>query len=202
MWGTDPTATTGREWLAYPSLSLTHLVPSAFAALNRCGTLALAGIYMTPFPQLVYERKIFYERNLRSVTANGRQDGRDLLSEAVAISIRTPGHLISARAGPRRATPRPRPSTRLAATDENGASPELVDDRLDLRAVRRRTGLLLYRHHIFMTQKRQLFSRSHQTISQAAWSRNEDPVAVLAQNGHLQGGGGSLLGAENQLFRA
>src|SRR6185437_12691299 len=24
MWGTDPTATTGREWLAYPGLSLTH----------------------------------------------------------------------------------------------------------------------------------------------------------------------------------
>src|SRR5579864_270075 len=117
MWGTDPTATTGREWLAYPSLSLTHLVPSAFAALNRCGTLALAGIYMTPFPQLVYERKIFYERNLRSVTANGRQDGRDLLSEAVAISIRTPGHLISARAG------HPGPARRESRPDQRGCRP-------------------------------------------------------------------------------
>src|SRR5579864_4066076 len=37
MWGTDPTATTGREWLAYPSLSLTHYIerPGAIAWRSR-----------------------------------------------------------------------------------------------------------------------------------------------------------------------
>jgi propanol-preferring alcohol dehydrogenase len=35
-----------------------------------------------------YERHLFYERNVCSVTANTRQDGRDLLAEAAQIPIR------------------------------------------------------------------------------------------------------------------
>jgi propanol-preferring alcohol dehydrogenase len=56
-----------------------ELVPLALRNLARGGTLALAGIYMTPVPALEYERDLFYERELRSVTANTRQDGREFL---------------------------------------------------------------------------------------------------------------------------
>ena len=64
------------------------LVPVALRNLARGGTLALAGIYMTPVPSLDYERDLFYERNLRSVTANTRADGEELLAEAARIPIR------------------------------------------------------------------------------------------------------------------
>ena len=64
------------------------LVPVALRNLARGGTLALAGIYMTPIPSLDYERDLFYERNLRSVTANTRADGEELLAEAARIPIR------------------------------------------------------------------------------------------------------------------
>lgn len=65
-----------------------ELVPPALAALRKGGTLALAGIYMTPVPALDYERHLFYERNIHSVTANTRADGRELLIEAQAARIR------------------------------------------------------------------------------------------------------------------
>lgn len=65
-----------------------ELVPPALRSLKKGGTLALAGIYMTPVPRMDYERHLFYERNICSVTANTRQDGRDLLAEAAQIPIR------------------------------------------------------------------------------------------------------------------
>ncbi len=58
------------------------LVPVALEALDRGGTLAIAGIHLTDVPTLNYERHLFYERNLRSVTANTRQDGRRFLAFA------------------------------------------------------------------------------------------------------------------------
>lgn len=64
------------------------LVPRALENLARGGTLALAGIYMTPVPALDYERHLFYERSVRSVTANTRIDGEELLAEAARIPIR------------------------------------------------------------------------------------------------------------------
>src|SRR3989440_3374674 len=64
------------------------LVPLALRNLARGGTLALAGIYMTPVPALEYERDLFYERSIRSVTANTRADGEELLAEAARIPIR------------------------------------------------------------------------------------------------------------------
>ena len=66
-----------------------ELVPPALRALEKGGTLALAGIYMTPIPSLDYTLDLFQERTLQSVTANTRQDGLDLLKEAAAIPIRT-----------------------------------------------------------------------------------------------------------------
>jgi len=65
-----------------------ELVPDALAALKKGGTLSLAGIYMTPLPQMDYEKYIFYERDIHSVTANTRSDGRELLAEAADIPIR------------------------------------------------------------------------------------------------------------------
>lgn len=65
-----------------------ELVPPALRALNRGGTLALAGIHMSPIPSLDYDRDVFGERVIRSVTANTRQDGIDLLREAAAIPIK------------------------------------------------------------------------------------------------------------------
>jgi propanol-preferring alcohol dehydrogenase len=66
-----------------------ELVPVALEALDRGGTLALAGIYMSQIPPLDYDRHLFYERNLHSVTANTREDGRELLELAREIPIRT-----------------------------------------------------------------------------------------------------------------
>ena len=65
-----------------------ELVPPALRALERGGTLALAGIHMSPIPSLDYDRDVFGERVIRSVTANTRQDGLDLLREAAAIRIK------------------------------------------------------------------------------------------------------------------
>ncbi|MFQ5667781.1 MAG: zinc-dependent alcohol dehydrogenase family protein [Candidatus Binatia bacterium] len=64
-----------------------YLVPPALEALDRGGTLALAGIYMSDIPALSYERHLFHEKNLRSVTANTRADGQELLRIAAAIPI-------------------------------------------------------------------------------------------------------------------
>ncbi len=65
-----------------------ELIPPALERLNKGGTLSLAGIYMTPIPAMDYERHLFYERDIHSVTCNTRQDGRELLAEAAAIPIR------------------------------------------------------------------------------------------------------------------
>ena len=66
-----------------------HLVPHALQALERGGTVAMAGIYSSDVPSLVYDRDLFHERSLRSVTANTRQDGLDLFRVAAEIPIRT-----------------------------------------------------------------------------------------------------------------
>jgi alcohol dehydrogenase, propanol-preferring len=65
-----------------------ELVLSALQALDRGGILAVAGIYLTPIPQLDYERHLFYEKELCSVTANTRADGNEFLQIAAQIPIR------------------------------------------------------------------------------------------------------------------
>jgi len=65
-----------------------ELVPVALRNLARGGTLALAGIYMTPIPRLDYEADLFYERGIRSVTANTRADGAAFLAEAARGPLR------------------------------------------------------------------------------------------------------------------
>jgi propanol-preferring alcohol dehydrogenase len=65
-----------------------ELVIPALRALERGGTLALAGIHMTPIPSIDYDRDLFGERTICSVTANTRQDVLDLLREAAAIPLK------------------------------------------------------------------------------------------------------------------
>lgn len=59
-----------------------ELVPPALAALDRGGTLAVAGIHLTDIPSLNYQEHLFSERQLRSVTANTRQDAHEFLTFA------------------------------------------------------------------------------------------------------------------------
>ncbi|MFD0578663.1 zinc-binding alcohol dehydrogenase family protein [Dactylosporangium darangshiense] len=64
------------------------LVPPALAALDRGGTLAVAGIHLTDIPPLHYQEHLFQERSLRSVTANTRHDGREFLALAAHHRLR------------------------------------------------------------------------------------------------------------------
>jgi propanol-preferring alcohol dehydrogenase len=64
------------------------LVPVALEALDRGGTLAVAGIYLSDIPVLNYDRDLFQERTLRSVTANTRRDGEEFLAIADRIGLK------------------------------------------------------------------------------------------------------------------
>ncbi len=66
-----------------------NIVPPALAALDRGGILTIAGIYLSPIPMLDYDRHLFNEKELRSVTANTRADGEEFLKLAGEIPIRT-----------------------------------------------------------------------------------------------------------------
>ncbi len=63
------------------------LVPPALAALERGGTLAIAGIHLSNIPSLEYQRHLFQERTLSSVTANTRKDGHAFLALASDINM-------------------------------------------------------------------------------------------------------------------
>jgi propanol-preferring alcohol dehydrogenase len=65
------------------------LVPTALGALDRGGVLAIAGIHLSAIPALDYAAHLFQEREIRSVTANTRADGRALLRLAEEIPLRT-----------------------------------------------------------------------------------------------------------------
>jgi propanol-preferring alcohol dehydrogenase len=73
------------------------LVPVAMEALDRGGTLAVAGIYLSDIPVLDYQRHLFQERVLRSVTANTRSDGEEFLRLAKRFGVRatTTGYPMS-----------------------------------------------------------------------------------------------------------
>jgi len=65
-----------------------EIVPLALRAVRKGGTVALAGIHMSPIPEMPYEL-LYHERVLRSVANSTRQDVRDLLEVAAEIPIRS-----------------------------------------------------------------------------------------------------------------
>lgn len=66
-----------------------ELVLDALRVLDRGGTVALAGITMTPIPEMDYVKYLYHERTLRSVANATRRDGEELLKIAAEIPIRT-----------------------------------------------------------------------------------------------------------------
>jgi alcohol dehydrogenase, propanol-preferring len=73
------------------------LVLPALEALDRGGTLAIAGIHLSDVPVLNYQRHLFQERQLRSVTSNTRADARAFLDFAADhhIDVTTPEYALS-----------------------------------------------------------------------------------------------------------
>jgi len=64
----------------------------ALAALDRGGTLSIAGIHLTDIPPLNYSKHLFQERQLRSVTANTRADAREFLGLAAEHKLAVTVH--------------------------------------------------------------------------------------------------------------
>jgi alcohol dehydrogenase, propanol-preferring len=68
------------------------LVPLALRALDRGGVLAIAGIHLSDVPALHYESELFYEKEVRSVTSNTREDGREFLALAARHGVHATTH--------------------------------------------------------------------------------------------------------------
>ena len=64
------------------------LVPTALSVLEQGSTLAVACIHLSDVPSMDYQRHLFRERTLTSVTANTREDGRELLALAGTLGLR------------------------------------------------------------------------------------------------------------------
>ena len=64
-----------------------ELVLPALEALDRGGRLSVAGIHLSDVPELDYQRHLFQERELVSVTANTRADGEEFLAVAANTGI-------------------------------------------------------------------------------------------------------------------
>ena len=73
------------------------LVLPACEALDRGGTLAIAGIHLSDIPALNYQRHLFQERQIRSVTSNTRADARGFLDFAGRhrIEVTTPEYSLA-----------------------------------------------------------------------------------------------------------
>jgi alcohol dehydrogenase, propanol-preferring len=73
------------------------LVLPAMEALDRGGTLSIAGIHLSDIPSLNYQRHLFQERQIRSVTSNTRADARAFLDFAARhhIEVTTPEYPLA-----------------------------------------------------------------------------------------------------------
>jgi len=98
------------------------LVPVALEALDDGGTLAIAGIHLTDIPVLNYQRHLFRERQMRSVTANTREDGREFMAAAAR-------HRIHVTTTPYPFDAADRALRDLAADRVNGAAVLVVEQR-------------------------------------------------------------------------
>ena len=61
----------------------------ALRVLDRGGTVASAGIHMSPIPEIDYDKYLYHERKMLSVANATRRDGEDLLRIAAEIPVRT-----------------------------------------------------------------------------------------------------------------
>ncbi|WP_367669719.1 hypothetical protein [Streptomyces sp. DT2A-34] len=68
------------------------LVPVALRALDRGGTPAIAGIHLSDVPAPRYESEPFHEKQLRSVTSNTREDGREFPALAAEHAVHATTH--------------------------------------------------------------------------------------------------------------
>jgi alcohol dehydrogenase, propanol-preferring len=66
-----------------------RLVPMALRSTRPGGTVAMAGITMSPIPEMDYDSLLYHERVLRSVANSTREDARELLRLAAEIPVRT-----------------------------------------------------------------------------------------------------------------
>ncbi len=65
------------------------LYVDALRVLDRGGTVASAGIHMSPIPEIDYGKYLYYERKMMSVANATRKDGEELLRVAAEIPVRT-----------------------------------------------------------------------------------------------------------------
>ena len=107
-----------------------ELVPPALRALDRGGTLAIAGIWLSDIPALSYADELFEERQVRSVTANTRRDGEEFL--ALAARLRHPADDDRLSDGACAAGPRG-PGARPLQRRRCPAQPDLVTIRTETR---------------------------------------------------------------------
>jgi propanol-preferring alcohol dehydrogenase len=68
------------------------LVLPALEALDGGGVLSIAGIHLSDIPVLNYQRHLFQEREIRSVTANTRADAREFLAFAGEQRLEVTAH--------------------------------------------------------------------------------------------------------------
>ncbi|HVL50634.1 MAG TPA: hypothetical protein VM754_03895, partial [Actinomycetota bacterium] len=64
------------------------LIPPILDALDRAGTLAVAGIHVTEPGSLDYQRHLFNEKTLTTVTANTRRDGDEFFELAGRLELK------------------------------------------------------------------------------------------------------------------
>ena len=65
-----------------------ELVLNALESLEKGGTVAMAGIYMTPIPEMEYNKYLYHEKTICSVTNSTRTDGEELLKLSDQIPIK------------------------------------------------------------------------------------------------------------------
>ena len=103
-------------------------MPVALRALDRGGTLAVAGIWLSDIPRLDYAAELFQERRLRSVTANTRADGEEFLRLADRLGIRADDGPVPVRGGRRARSPTSRAVASAARPSCTWRSPPPTHD--------------------------------------------------------------------------
>jgi propanol-preferring alcohol dehydrogenase len=85
--GEDANAMPAKPQAAIVFAPAGEVVLAALSCLDRGGVVALAGIHMSPIPPLDYDTYLFQERDIHPVTANSRDDARNLLRESAAANV-------------------------------------------------------------------------------------------------------------------